>query len=178
VRIVYRVSQFWNTLSHKAEPGLLEEVQRQLTPPQTQLFKRLQPSEQMHALTIWRKLLHQGDAQPDLLVAALLHDVGKLRFPLALWQRVLVVLAKAILPRKAQAWGNLLPGGWEELPAWRKAFVVAEHHPRWGAELARHAGVSPLAEYLIREHHHPWGQDMSTAESSLLHRLWLVDNES
>jgi hypothetical protein len=178
VRIVYRVSQFWNTLSKKADPGLVDEAHRQLTPPQRELFTQLQPSEQKHAISIWRKLIDQGEEQPDLLVAALLHDVGKLRYPMALWQRVLVVLVKASMPSRFRLWGSMPLGNWQKLPSWRKAFIVAEQHPHWGAELAHQAGVSPLAEYLVREHHHPWGQDVDTPESNLLHRLWLIDNES
>jgi len=178
VRILYRVSQFWNTIAHKTDPGLLREAHGRLTPPQRRLFSCLQPSEQKHALSMWRKLLDQGEDQPDLLVASLLHDVGKLRYPMALWQRVLVVLANAIMPTQARQWGNGPLENWHRLPSWRKAFIVAEQHPRWGAELAQQAGVSPLAVYLIREHHHPCGQDVSTMESSLLRRLWLVDNES
>jgi hypothetical protein len=178
VRVVYRVGQFWNTLSKKADPGSVNAAIRQLTIAQRQLFTQLQPSEQKHAIYIWRKLLHQGEDQPDLLVAALLHDVGKVLYPMETWQRVLVVLVKTILPARARFWGNIPADNWQKLPSWRKAFIVAEQHPFWGAELAHQAGVSPLVEYLIREHHHPWGQDLNTPESNLLHRLWLIDNES
>ena len=178
MRIVYRVSQFWNTLSKKSDPGPVDEAHLLLTLAQRELFAQLQPSEQKHAISIWRKLLDRGEDQPDLLVAALLHDVGKLRYPMTPWQRVLVVLVKAIMPARARLWGSMPAENWHKLPSWRKAFIVAEQHPRWGAELAHQAGVSPLVEYLIREHHHPWGQDINTAESDLLHRLWVIDNES
>jgi hypothetical protein len=178
MRIMYRASQFWSSLTPKADPRLLDQAQRQLTPCQSQLFGRLQPSEQKHALSIWCKLIDLGEDQPDLLVAALLHDVGKLHYRLRLWERVLVVLAKAIVPGQAKRWGSLPPGNWEMQPSWRKAFIVAEQHPGWGAELAHQAGASPLTEYLIREHHHSGGQNENTVEDSLLYRLWQVDNES
>ena len=55
---------------------------------------------------------------------------------------------------------------------------MAEQHAEWGAEMAREAGVSPLTESLIRKHHDPAGQEAEIAENSLLHKLWLVDNES
>jgi putative nucleotidyltransferase with HDIG domain len=178
VRILYRLSQFWRTLFPKTDSASLAEAQHQLTPVQRRLFGQLQPSEQKHALSIWRKLRDLGEDQPDLLVAALLHDVGKLHYPLHLWERVLVVLVRAVMPAQAVRWGSLPSNDWKRLPAWRKAFILAEQHAQWGAELAHNAGVSPLTEYLIREHHHPQEQDINEAKSSLLHKLWLADNGS
>ena len=101
------------------------------------------------------KLLEQGENQPDLLVAALLHDVGKLRYRLNPLERSLVVLVKAVLPEQARLWGELPLDGWDRTPGWRKAFVVAQQHAGWGAEMAREAGVSRLTESLIRKHHDP-----------------------
>ena len=123
-------------------------------------------------------LLRQDENQPDLLVAALLHDVGKLRYPLNPFERAMVVLVKAIKPEQARRWGSLPTNSGESVPRWRRAFVVAEHHAGWGAEMAHQAGVSALTETLIREHHHSPIQDTSSMENSLLHKLWIVDNES
>jgi putative nucleotidyltransferase with HDIG domain len=127
---------------------------------------------------MYRKLLVQGETQPDLLVAALLHDVGKLRYRLNPLERAMIVLAKAFLPAQVDHWGSLPPGGWESLPAWRKAFVLSKQHATWGAELAHQAGVSPLTESLIRQHHQPCGTELLTQEDRLLNKLRLVDNQS
>jgi len=142
------------------------------------LFKQMQPSEKEHAIVMVRKLAEQCESQPDLLVAALLHDVGKLRYRLNPMERTVVVLVKAVMPRQSRQWGSLAPGEWEDLPGWRKPFVVAEQHASWGAEIARQAGVSFLTETLIREHHNPNLNKTGEAENSLLHKLWVVDNES
>jgi hypothetical protein len=72
----------------------------------------------------------------------------------------------------------LSSNGWDSIPGWRKAFIVAEQHAEWGAEMAREAGVSPLTVCLIRKHHNPPRQEAEIMENSLLHKLWLVDNES
>lgn len=125
-----------------------------------------------------RKLLDRGNHQPDLLVATLLHDVGKLRYRLNPVERAMIVLVGAVTPKWTQRWGNLPAGGWENVRGWRRAFVVAEQHAMWGAEMARQAEVSPLAEALIREHHHPQGNAMDEEETGLLQQLWSVDNES
>jgi putative nucleotidyltransferase with HDIG domain len=178
VGILYRLRQFWRTVSIKTNPHELERVQAWLNPQQRLLFAQLQPAEQDHALAMFCKLLEQGENQPDLLVAALLHDVGKLRYRLNPFERAMVVLVKAVKPVLSRQWGYLAPDGWDGLPPWRNAFIVAEQHAGWGAEMARQAGVSPLTETLIREHHHLHWHEAGAVETSLLRKLWVVDNES
>lgn len=178
VRIAYRLRQFWRALHVKINPLELERALAMLNPAQAKLFLQLQPSEQAHALDMLRRLVEQGDEQVDLLVAALLHDVGKLRYRLNPLERTVVVLMGAISPARLRKWGSLPPGGWEEVPRWRRAFVVAEQHAGWGAELARQAGVSPLVEALIRGHHHPPVEQTDAAVTRLLTKLWTVDNTS
>lgn len=178
MRITYRLHQFWRSLSVRADIHDLENARALLSPAQWELFDRLQVGEKQHALLMFHHFLSQGDHEPDLLVAALLHDVGKLRYTMNPLERAMVVLAKAVIPERAQRWGNLPADGFEALPGWRKAFVVAEHHAAWGADLARISGVSQLAETLIREHHHPHALDRNGSEARLLHQLWVVDNKS
>jgi hypothetical protein len=178
LRIQYRVRQFWRTLAVKNDRHELEQALALLNPAQRVLFTQMQPSEQNHALMIFHCLLEQGDNQPDLLVAALLHDVGKLRYRLKPLGRVMVVLVKTVMPEQARRWGALPPNGCDGLLAWRKVFIVAEHHSEWGAEMTRQAGVSPLTENLIRFHDRPHRQDADAEESSLLDKLRLFDNES
>lgn len=175
---LYRVRQFWHTVSVQTEPHELQRAQALLNPEQWDLFARLQPGEMYHAVSMLRSLLEQGENQPDLLVAALLHDVGKIRYRLNPLERAMVVLVRWVKPEWAHRCGVLPSIGWNDLPGWRKAFIVAEQHAEWGAEIARLAGVSSLTETLIREHHHPHMHDADTLETSLLRKLWAVDNES
>jgi putative nucleotidyltransferase with HDIG domain len=178
VRIVYRVRQFWRTITAKTDPLELEKALTILTPGQAALFSSLQPGEQDHALVMVHKLVDRGESQPDLLVAALLHDVGKLRYKLNPLERAMVVLVRRLSPETARRWGSLPSEGWESLPGWRKPFVVAEQHEAWGAEMAHKAGVSPMAENLIRRHHQQPAEGMGGIENALQHKLWAVDNES
>ena len=162
----------------KPDASEIKQVQAILSPEQVVLFMEMQPGEKNHALTMYHRLVEQDENNPDLLVAALLHDVGKTKYTMNPLERTMVVLARAIIPGLARKWGRPPSMVWEKMPGWRKSFVVAEQHAAWGAELAHNTGVSTLAESLIRKHHHPIKQDSGDEKNNLLYKLWVVDNES
>jgi hypothetical protein len=144
---------------------------------QMALFTGMQPSEQAHALSVHRQLVDQGETSPDLLVAALLHDVGKSCNPLRLWERVLIVLAKAIFPAQSRRWGHSSTERAGQ-GVWKRAFVVAEQHPAWGAVLAAEAGASPRTVALIRQHQEPASAQADLETRRLLSRLQAVDDSN
>ena len=170
----YRVRQFW--LAWRAQSPTEDELALAcsvLTTAQMQLFARLQPSEQIHALRVLLTIRDLGESDPDLQTAALLHDIGKARAPLRLWERVLVVLGRSLLPHRAVAWGD------SHLGSWKRCFVIAEHHPAWGAEMAAEAGTSPLAVSLIRRHQSPSeSEPASSRENRLLKILQDADHQN
>lgn len=173
MRLTYRVQQFWDSL--RLSPGAEEisEARQVLSPALMDLFRRMQPGEQAHSLKVFRSLVRDGADDIDLLQAALLHDVGKSLHPLWLWERVLIVLAKAVFPAQAWRWGQGAARGW------RRALVVAQQHPEWGARLAEEAGASPRAVALIRRHQEPSGGVVSINDiDHLLRMLQACDNKN
>jgi hypothetical protein len=177
-RLLYRARQFWHALGAAPSPASLEEAQSILNPAQMALFRSMQASEQAHALRVMVQLRSQGSVPPDLLVAALLHDVGKNCYPLGVWVRVIIVLVRAFFPAMARQWGNVdISGDPKRNPAWRKPFVVAEQHPVWGAEMALKADVSPLAAALIRRHQNFFASKVVNLEDQLLLQLQAADND-
>lgn len=181
---LYRTRQFLLALG----PGLSraddEEVRACLPPRLLTLFLRMSPAEQRHSLRVLRSLRATGPVSSDLAVAALLHDVGKTVRPLSLAERALIVIVRAASPGLARRLGaaegtgvGIAAGsesGRASLLGWRAAFVIACHHPEWGAELARRAGASALTQSLIRRHQSPCARPR-LEEDHLLARLQRAD---
>ncbi len=169
-RTGYRVRQLWGALWAKPRADQFEQAKRLLTPAQIELFQLLQPSEQAHALDVCSQLRAQGETDPDLFAAALLHDVGKARYPLRVWDRVVIVLAKKFVPKLTEHWGQAEPEGWK-LP-----FSVAAQHPAWGADLAKENGVSSLTAALIRHHQEKIVESWSQEDKRKLTILQTIDD--
>jgi hypothetical protein len=143
----YRLWQFRQLLRPQPlDAAEHAEVAALLTSRQLALFDRCGAADQRHGLRVVRTLRSAGYDDPDLLVAALLHDVGKTRVQLTLFDRSLVVLAHRLWPARAAAWGHGPPRGW------RRPFVVKVQHPAWSAAMAAEAGTTPGALALIRHH--------------------------
>lgn len=173
-QVIYRTRQFW--LAWRA-PSLTDQdlapAHSVLTSEQMQLFSCLQTSEQIHALRVLQTVQQQGESDPDLQTAALLHDIGKARAPLRLWERVLIVLGKGLFPKHAKMWGH---GPYQ---GWMRPFVIAEQHPAWGSEMALEAGATPLAVSLIRRHQFPEeSEPVSPREDRLLKILQNADQQN
>lgn len=180
-RIRYRTKQFWQALVAKPAEKELSQARTLLTSAQWALFNRMQNSEQNHALSVLQALVEQGEENKDLWIAALLHDVGKSRYPLRLWERVMIVLGKALFPRLTQEWGNRGSDEWQAPRGWRRPFIIAERHPVWGAEMAAETGCSPLSVAIIRHHQerlsHSHLEDLPQVEQLMI-KLQAVDEES
>lgn len=167
-RVRYRMAQFASYLLPAPVAGVDAELRAYLTPAEWRLVARLAPGDRRHLLAVYHRLRARGCADPDLLKAALLHDVGKadgiarVRLP----DRVVVVLLRRFAPdllhRLAQ------PGR----ARWRHRLYLALEHPRLGAALARMAGCSPRVCWLIAHHH-----DAALARDQALAILRVVDEE-
>jgi hypothetical protein len=176
----YRVGQFFRAVAALAEGDLREPdraLVREVLPADLQvLFLRMAPNDQRHSLGVYRKLQGQGHADADLLAAALLHDCGKALGRIALWQRVTLVLVKAVRP----ALLNWLAGPDDSASgrSWRYAFYLQREHARLGADLASQAGAAPATVAYIRRHEAPPETSPRTPEQGLLLALQRADSVS
>lgn len=114
-----------------------------LSAAEFRLFARLPAQERAHGVEVARRLLaHTPGARPELVRAALLHDVGKLGSPqFVLWRVVTHLLPEADLPPEPR------------LPGLAGARQARTHHAAYGAQLIRSVGGSEAVARLVARHH-------------------------
>ncbi len=169
--VFYRARQFWRALTATPTDEEVSRASQALSPQQMALFLNQRASEQVHSLYVYSQLCDQGENSPDLLSAALLHDIGKSRYALHLWERAVVVIGQALAAPQASRWSRAEPRGW------KRPFVIARRHASWGAEMAQAAGASPVTIELIRRHHDPLGAGFSSPSDGLLQKLQIFDHQ-
>ncbi len=128
------------------------------------LFAQMPVADQRHALDVAERLLAAGNDDPDLLAAALLHDVAK-GHRMRLWHRVGGVLLARIAP------GVLRSLAAADQRSWRHGFHLYLHHARLSADLAIAAGATPRAARFIRGEPRP-------EDVQLLQTLTVADDAS
>jgi hypothetical protein len=151
-----RASNFGQLIKHRLRQGIRALLPRPgldrsslppylLTPAQADAFLALSPADQAHLLRVYGRLRDQAVTDRDLLVAALLHDIGKVtpNGRVRLIDRVALVLLRPVAVRFAS-----LPA-----PAWRRGLAIAVHHAELGAARAAALGCSERTCWLIRHHH-------------------------
>jgi hypothetical protein len=167
--LAYRTSQTIRVVLAKPEPEDLALAEEHLPSSLWDLFQQMSPADQVHGIRVLRSLLRRGEGDPDLLAAAILHDVGKSQVRLRLWERVLIVLASWLSPSRVCHWGE------GKLTGWQRSFVVSVHHPVWGAEMIRQAGGSGELVNLVLRHQEDLPPDPAREIDRLLIRLQEAD---
>jgi hypothetical protein len=173
MRLTYRFGQGVRALlafTQSVEVALAEQY---LNPPLLRLFQQLKRNEQLHSLNVLRDVLAQGETPLDLAVAALLHDVGKIRYPVAVWQKTIAVAVRELFPAQFVRWSQGDPRN-----PWQRAFVVYVQHPVWSAELLAEAGASERACWLSAHHAESVAQWQTHPYAGLLQRLQQADDSN
>jgi hypothetical protein len=137
--------RFFATVVPHLPPVDLGPVDRLLSPAERSLYLTMSLADQRHSVELCERLRRDGHDDPDLLSAALLHDVGKAAAPLPTMCRVLYSAAAVTKPRFA-AWLA------QSAVGWRRPFFVAANHAELGAQAALRAGSAETVVRLIRGH--------------------------
>ncbi|HEX7021619.1 MAG TPA: HD domain-containing protein [Trueperaceae bacterium] len=118
-----------------------------LSPAEYRLYLQMDPRDRHHACLIAKTLCRKvPTASPELLRAALLHDVGKSAVPYRAWERIAVHIYTP---------GNLPPE--PRVRGLRRAWQVHRFHDRYGAEMIRAAGGSERVAEIVARHRLPKG---------------------
>jgi hypothetical protein len=197
--VFYRVGQFWRGLRARITPEDQRRVVSILPSAAVPLFTKMPIDAQRHSLNVLGSLEAAGQHHPDLAIAALLHDCGKVAaaqggVALGLWLRGPLVLLDRFWPGLTARWasptsvpGSLSNSGPEApklnapklnvVQGWRYALYVQREHPAIGAAWAAEAGCSTLSCWLIAEHQTPLNEAQgSDDERGLLMALQQADN--
>lgn len=148
-----RLRQFF-TANRRATEDDLAFARGYLSPPLFSLFLGQHPRDVRHGVDTARWLLGRGVRDPDVLAAALLHDVGKghqrrldrVAYVVAGWFRLQRMLAD--------------PSSRFEL---RRAVARSVLHADRGAALLAEHGAPPRVVELTRRHHEQAGGDAMLA---------------
>ena len=149
-----RVRQFARYLTGRVSAGERERLREWLTPAQLALFDEMHRADRRHGLDVVESLRRSGHAQPDLLLAGLLHDSGKGR-DLHVWHRVGWALS--------EHYGGLVKKALVLLPTFPRAFATIDRHAERSADLALAAGCSELTADLIRHQAEPTDRELGVA---------------
>ena len=169
---IHRLRQGLRALFASARPVDDQLAGRFLSPDQFAVFKRLQRGEQLHSLHVLRAVLDQADlTPPDLALAALMHDVGKVRSPQRLWQKTITVLIRTFAPSRFERLSHGDPRRWFNRP-----FIAYVDHPAWSAEILAQTGASDAAIWLVAHHADPADQWQTHDLFPLLQRLQAADD--
>lgn len=142
--------------------GQVSEAERRelgdwLRAPQRALFDSMHRADQRHGLDVVAHLREAGREDPELLLAALLHDCSKGRS---------VRLPHRVAWSLGERYGERVHDLLAPLPGFRTAFERLRDHAADSARLARQAGCSERTADLIRNQAAPLDPDAGMA----LHR--------
>lgn len=167
----HRVGQGLRALLATFSPLEQTLAQRYLSSREYEAFRAMSRAEQLHSLNVLRAVLkQQTDTPRTLAAAALLHDIGKSRYHLAVWQKTLAVLLTALYPSLARNFGQ-----GESLNAFSAPFAVSTHHAKWGADILRRSGSDADVIWLVKHHQDGLEQWRDHACFEMLQRLQAAD---
>lgn len=167
----YRIGQALRALVAFAQPVDQNLAAQYLSLELMRLFRQMRRSEQLHGLNVLQTALRQGPVPRDLAVAALLHDVGKTRYAVRIWQKTFAVAVQALAPGLFDRLSHGNPARF-----WLRPFAVKAQHPAWSAELLARAGASETAIWLVAHHQEPASQWANDPHFNRLRRLQQADD--
>lgn len=129
-------------------PNIPDELKTRLLPGTEELFRDLSPADQAHSIAIALQLLER-DASDALVIAGLLHDIGKVqrRHRITVLHRVAHVLIRRAIPGSVE-WLRQLP----DPPRGLGGMWALAVHDITGERIVRDLGYDERVQWLVRHH--------------------------
>ena len=141
-----KVRQAVRHLGGRVSAAERQDLQSWLTPAQAALFTSMHRADQRHGLDVVTRLRAEGHDDPELLMAALLHDCSK---------GPSVRLGHRVTWSLGERYGERVLAPFQLLPGFPAAFERLRHHADDSATLALAAGCSARTAELIRHQSAP-----------------------
>ena len=161
-RLSYRARQLRRTLAPRITDEDRREAETVLGHNLYTLFTAMQPADQRHCLDVYRRLCAEGEDDPDVLIAALVHDAGKggdSASSIRTWHRVAYVVL-----------GALPSGALDRIACGDGGLARLHRHGEATLRLVRGAGASERVVGLIENAESRRGNDPRAA------RLFAADD--
>ncbi len=144
-----------------AEAEDLAWARGQLSDGEWLLFERMSNPDQRHAIDVARAVVAElPDAEPEIVAAAFLHDVGKVESGFGTPARVVATVFWAVAPDR-------LADEWLDAASPLRALAQYRRHPELGEQLLLDAGAHPATAGWAADHHKPmekWRIDSQVGE--------------
>ncbi len=178
VRLFWRVRQFVRGIFAHVDADEMLVTAHVLPKAALVRFCSLPLDAQRHSLNVLYTLHEAGWDDPDLAVAALLHDVGKVAgdeagITLSPWLRSILVLLDTLAPNKMAQHALDDPA-----TGWRYLLHVHRQHPAIGAAWAAADGCSETACWLIAHHQDRHNSQPTEKMEKLLALLQWADSQN
>lgn len=143
--LLYRVKQFWWSLSCSISEKDEEYVKLHLNNDEMNLFVKLKTSEQKHCINVAKdveQICFNKNIKCDRIIkAALLHDIGKSYKKLSVIDKAVIVILDGLSKGELKKLQKL------------KKINVYYNHGKIGADMLRNYGYEDKLLYLIENHH-------------------------
>lgn len=92
--MIYRVKQFFWAITAKLTPEEQDFIKQYLSEEEEKLFNQLKVYEQKHCINVAKALQNevQDMNQENMIRAGLLHDIGKIKYPIGPIRKSMMVL--------------------------------------------------------------------------------------
>lgn len=150
---LFYLSSAWP--SSRSSPAIPGAVASWLRPGTVELFQRLAPADQAHAIDVAMGLARLG-APRDLVTAGLLHDIGKVQDPYHI--TVADRIAHVLLCRFARVIVDRLRRSVSPRRGTQGLWMLSVHNLA-GAAIVRDLGYGDRVQWLVRQHQAPDPED-------------------